>query len=279
MSGLSSLISYSDGDDDDDEDEKTPPQLTSFHNPPSSSPTSSPLPPNAASSSSSSSSVTPPSPIPAASDDTQDDSLASIAALFPLEVPPSPSDVSTFLERFPGHLASLLSKKRSLPPSTPSLYAQLLAMPSFHNPYVFPRLLERYHVDQHVCALRPSAPALDSLEAITRDAEAEERQRRTRDAVEEEARIAALRRREDDDESARIRQRDEDRANAAAIVRASLNPPLPHHLKRPRDPSSSPSPSVAPPLPPSSAPLTADMEAKRREALRRVEEITKRLKL
>ena len=176
----------------------------------------------------------------------------------------------------PSWSASPGTWRRSSPRSAPSLRPRRRCTRSCWpcrpstTPTSFPRLLERYHVDQHVCALRPSAPALDSLEAITRDAEAEERQRRTRDAVEEEARIAALRRREDDDESARIRQRDEDRANAVAIVRASLNPPLPHHLKRPRDPSSSSSPSVAPPLPPSSAPLTADMEAKRREALRRV---------
>ena len=217
-----------------------------------------------------------------------------LARLPPIPAPSLPSDtqsVHAYLAGLPRHVQQLLDKRTA---QSPSLISQLTALPAFHNPAILQRVLNTQHINQHDTLWTEARNETDetdedSVDGMRRQAEREQRDKENEEREKKEEderrqqREAAHAQRDEGGGERRDRLRQPSRDQPTATMEASAADWRERELRKRREAAMTaamPPPQVAPRtdtsvLTPAAAALT---DAKRQEAMRRAEEINKRLR-
>ena len=207
-----------------------------------------------------------------------------IARLPPIPTASLPSDprtVHSYYAALPSHIDSLLHKRRTTRSS--SLIEQLTALPAFHNPAILQRILDTRHINQHDTLWTAGSDtdeqmaSEDSVDGMNKQPECEQREREKREEEQRNKKEAAA---EQERRQWHDRRHDE---GSGKLDEASVVSWRERELRKRHEAAmhtAAPASTVAPV---SSAVVTsgaaaAVTDAKRLEAMRRAEEINKRLR-
>ena len=195
-------------------------------------------------------------------------------------LPADPHHVHAYFASLPHHIINLLHKRRTSHSS--SLIDQLTALPAFHNPAILPRILNTQRINQHEWLWTEEAGRdeqqvdEDSVDGMKRQAEREQQQREREEEDERRQQEAAV--------EQKVQTRiGPDTVESATTREVSVVDWRERELRKRREAAM----NTAVSLPKATLSTTANVQsntaaastdAKRQEAMRRAEEINKRLR-